>query len=269
MKARRRHAKLVVRQYAELNKVVCPPQLCVQPHKGKPCAMLLGRATQQLWTPWRLSVGDIFTIGHSHVRVVHCTRMVGGAAADWEAADGAPPAAYTLVEDTGRRYRRKEKKTKRRERKLTGGDSSSDSDDDGKREGEGGSDGERYRGMVTAPTMKLELVAGPWRGRSVEFGAEGATLGSSQRCTLPLAADLNVSSLHARISHVGGNWQLADCSSGSGTFLLVADLGAPISTGALVRIGRTEISFYMKLAEGDPSVQQASVQQASVQQASE
>ena len=314
---------------AGANETVRATNLWIQPHKGKPCALLLGRDMQQLHPPWRLQAGDIFTVGRSRIRVVQRTTLgskreagslrstshslAGGrrqphappaaaapptiqpAAAGCEPASHptggplstagrqpdplevgpcvaaavtvemaavemaavetadaveaakAPPLAtedgpYVLVEDTGKRYRRKANKEKRRQRKLSG-DSSSDSEDENDSES---SEAEHTRGRMSEAFMKLELVDGPWRGRRLEFGAAGLSIGASKRCGLDLHADLNVSSMHAHISHSAGEWYLADCGSAAGTFLLIPDGGMRIDAGDCVRIGKTEITFYMQ-----------------------
>ena len=75
------------------------PAPCFQlmPHKGKPCQLLLGRATQTLRQRWRLTAGDVFCVGHTHVSVQALTQRVA-----------APHGArLVLVHDRGRRYRRK------------------------------------------------------------------------------------------------------------------------------------------------------------------
>ena len=52
--------------------------------------------------------------------------------------------------------------------------------------------------------------------------------------------------MHARISHVEGDWFLTDCESSAGTFLVIPDSGTRVDIGDSVRIGKTEIVFLMQ-----------------------
>ena len=102
--------------------------------------------------------------------------------------------------------------------------------------------------VVDAPLLRLELVAGPMRGRMLDLDGHGGTIGSSDGCSLALLNDLTVSPLHARICHVEGAWYLHDLGSRDGTHLLVHDAGVVIDTGDRMRIGRTELTFYFRPA---------------------
>ena len=168
-----------------------------------------------------------------------------------------PTGSWELVEDTGRRYQRKAKKEKKRQKKLDssgggGGGGGGDDGDGGSSSDSGGSevemDEEQVVGCVEAPLMTVELVAGPCRGRSYAFGAEGLSIGASSQCGLAMASDWTVSSLHVRINHADGAWYLSDCGSAGGTFLLLPDAGMRVDAGDLVRIGKTEIIFLMQRA---------------------
>jgi len=101
---------------------------------------------------------------------------------------------------------------------------------------------------LEAPLLRVELVGGPMRGHSMDVGADGATVGSSDACTLTLRNDLTVSPLHARICHVDGKWYLHDLGSRDGTHLLLADAGAVIDVGDTLRLGRTDLTFYFRPA---------------------
>ena len=125
---------------------------------------------------------------------------------------------------------------------VAGLDSSSGSDgDDAAVDSEGE---ERLLGAVVAPCMRLELVCGPHRGKTVTVGAAGLSIGASAHCGLAFPSDWSVSSLHARINHADGVWRLADCDSAGGTFLLLPDEGMALDAGDLVRIGQTEITMH-------------------------
>ena len=156
LKARRRHAVLVVRggcnrwcDPAEAQSNIGAGQLFVHPHKGKPCALLLGRAGQQLRPRWPIKVGDIFCVGHTHIRVMRATKLAhrlshkhprsaegcgmgehAGGGAGIRGGRGAAgcsgghgrgvdvvlqDARYVSVEDRGRRYQRKARKERRRQ----------------------------------------------------------------------------------------------------------------------------------------------------------
>ena len=55
--------------------------------------------------------------------------------------------------------------------------------------------------------------------------------------------------MHARISHVEGEWFISDCESAGGTFLVIPDCGLRVDVGDSVRIGKTEIVFLMQPLE--------------------
>ena len=84
-----------------------PLALVLKPDKGKPCKLLLGGGGFAARGRWSLSVGDIFCVGLTHVRVAT-------ASCESERRHGA----YRLVDDDGTRYRRREAKEERRAQKL-------------------------------------------------------------------------------------------------------------------------------------------------------
>ena len=245
LKARRRHALLVLRSFDKVGQPLprALPAPCFQlmPHKGKPCQLLLGRATQTLRQRWRLTAGDVFCVGHTHVSVQALTQRVA-----------APHGArLVLVHDRGRRYRRKALKEKKRSRKLLGNDNSSSDDDDDAQQASSDDDASTLPDAPW-PLLRLLLVAGPMRGRTLELGAQGVCIGSAARCDLELRNDRTVSSVHARINCVDGHWYLSDVGSATGTFLLLPDAGSRIDIGDVVRIGKTEIAFFVQPVEPSP-----------------
>ena len=229
VKARRRHAHFITEcapsASASGSKLLPAHALWIQPHKGKPVQILLGRATHRLHAPWLLQPGDRFCIGRTHLRVLSATRRRGApSASPRRNSKGGASAArevggvserdesrdeYFVFEDRGLRFRRAESKQKRRRKKLNGGESSSDSsDEDGKRI-KSSSDEERMARSSPTPQLRIQLVAGPWRGREVECGEGGCTIGSSEACTVSLPTDLSVEDVHATVTHVDGQWYLA------------------------------------------------------------
>ena len=118
---------------------------------------------------------------------------------------------------------------------------------------------------VDAPLLRLELVGGPMRGvildidgkshqnsnhhQDSESGVITCTIGSSAGCTLCLHGDLTVDPLHAVITHVNGSgWSLTDLNSRDGTHLLLPDRGVALTIGDQIRIGRTDLTFYVRVA---------------------
>ena len=98
------------------------------------------------------------------------------------------------------------------------------------------------------------------RGSDVRYGTlssaaahGGGCIGSSARCALTLRNDRTVSPLHARINCVRGAWYLADCASSAGTFLLIPDAGSRVDIGDVVRIGKTEINFFVQVEQEPPA----------------
>ena len=236
LKARRRHARLVLRDFTSSDSTISAGAFRVMPHKGKPCQLMLGREGQQLRAPLRLQAGDVFCVGQTHARVAALTAVQGG--------------RLVLCQDKGKRYRRKALKEEKRQRKLLGKDDSSSDDDEAKLSSEG-EEGELP--LAPFPFVKLELVAGPLRGRWLELGGGGCCIGSSARCALTLRNDRTVSPLHARINCVRGAWYLADCASSAGTFLLIPDAGSRVDIGDVVRIGKTEINFFVQVEQEPPA----------------
>lgn len=207
----------------------------LHPWKGKPCKLLLGRRNHMLHHPRRLVLGDVFCVGHSNIRLVRATRP-----SPLRDGDDAP---YVLMEDTGRRYRRKENKEKRRKRKLNLLASSSSDSDDGDNNDV---DEEASKGGASVPSVRLEVVDGPWRGRSLDVsGEQRITIGSSKHCTLALPTDLTVEEVHACLVHndADGGWYICDCGSTKGTLLLIPDDGAQIDAADVIIVGGTEIAF--------------------------
>ena len=222
------------------------PQPFHHPRTNLPSASLLGA---QAAGAGELIIGhEVLTVnGEAVDDHADATRRLLAACGDVCLALSAPTGAHSLFEDTGRRYQRKAKKEKKRQKKLEGGgDSSSESggasDDD--------EADERPVGCVEQPSMRLELVAGPCRGRVYQFGAEGLCIGAAETCGLAMPTDWTVSSLHARISYAAddGGWYLADCGSAGGTFIVLPDAGMRVDAGDLLRIGKTEIVFLLQSA---------------------
>ena len=131
-----------------------------------------------------------------------------------------------------------------------GRDGSRDAGGDSTDSGGDGSGSESVDDNETSdsPLLRLELVAGPMRGTWVDFEGGGGTIGTSPNCTLPLENDLTVAPLHASISHVDGEWFVSDLGSRDGTHLLLADHGAGVDIGDRLRIGRSEMCMYVRLA---------------------
>ena len=50
-----------------------------------------------------------------------------------------------------------------------------------------------------------------------------------------------------------GAWYLADCASSAGTFLLIPDAGSRVDIGDVVRIGKTEINFFVQVEQEPPA----------------
>ena len=290
IKVKRRHAVFRLEGYkAGVTKTLDVSGLWLQPWKGKPCRLLIGRHDHNPSHPWRLRLGDTFCIGHSNIRFAQATRptrkalalserAVGGQDAspgveegreegevvvdgvgtgglvlmqDHRYANVHPTNALVLMQDLGKRYRRKANKEKRRARKLKLIGSSSSEDD--KEDGDG-SDEEGPLGEATSPFVRLEIVDGPWRGRAFPLEQTRITIGSSQYCSLRLPTDLTVEEIHAAVHYVGGEWLLTDLGSRSGTALLIPDDGAQLDAGDVVTFGCTEVAFYMqnKAAPGGP-----------------
>lgn len=123
-----------------------------------------------------------------------------------------------------------------------------DAADHGGGDGANGSGSESVddRESADAPLLRLELVAGPMRGAWLDLDGSGGTIGNSANCTLSLPHDLTVAPLHAAITHVDGAWYLSDVGSRDGTFLLLADRGAAVDIGDRLRVGRTELTLYVR-----------------------
>ena len=262
LKAKRRHAAFRLEGSAPgTASGLVVSALWLQPWKGKPCRLLLGRHDYTLNHPWRMRLGDVFCVGHSTIRLAQATCPAsliapemapcgaepgdGGAAAAGggiaaAASSIAPP--LVLMQDRGRRYRRKANKEKRRLRKLGKLSSSSESDDDE----DDRSDEERPLGPASRPFVRLEVVDGPWRGKVLNLETSRVLIGSSRHCDVALPTDLTVEEVHACMVEVGGSWYLHDLGSRSGTSLLIPDDGAQLDCGDVVTIGTTELAFFMQ-----------------------
>lgn len=259
LRVKRRHAHFKCEGVNYARQLLPAHGLWIQPHKAKLCKLLLGRAGHQLHPPWLLQPGDHFCVGHTHIRVMKLTRATyrvgsGSSNIDRERDDLASGGVmapreqqlYAVVEDKGMRYRRAENKEKRRRRKQNGG--SSDDDSDEMNGAKRSSDEETVSASGPTPLLRLQLVAGPWRGREMECSEEGCTLGSSKQCTLSLPRDASVEDVHATITHACGSWYLADAGSTMGTFLLLPDTGAQIDIGDVLSVGDSELTFFMQIA---------------------
>lgn len=76
-----------------------------------------------------------------------------------------------------------------------------------------------------------------------ELHEDSVTIGRLPDNGLPIE-DASVSSHHARIDHVGGEWKLVDLDSTNGTFLNGAQITEEtLSGGAQIRFGKVDASF--------------------------
>ena len=93
------------------------------------------------------------------------------------------------------------------------------------------------------PGAKLEFIAGPMQGQSLQLSADVTTIGSVAGNTLVLA-DPAVSKKHAGIRKVAGGFELADFGSLNGVY--VNGQKVPKKTlvpGDILRVGNTEAVF--------------------------
>ena len=125
-------------------------------------------------------------------------------------------------------------------------DGSDDDDDDSDLPEDSFAGGSVAETSSKVPLLRLELVAGPLRGRWVDVGPAGATIGASRGCTLDLTSDLTVCPMHATIAHADGAWYLSDVGSRDGTFLLLADCGEKVDAGDRLRVGRSDLTFLVR-----------------------
>uniref|UniRef100_A0A7S4C055 FHA domain-containing protein n=1 Tax=Chrysotila carterae TaxID=13221 RepID=A0A7S4C055_CHRCT len=252
IKVRRRHAMLVLKHLRASDAMLPAANLVVQPCRGKACQLLLGRRDRSLREPLQLQAGDVFCVGHTQVRVAYLTQLQTLPDGKPSSTLGATPcaachAAHLLLHDRRRRHRQRANKERRRQRRLLKGDSNSDDELTSSTSSGTDEDGP----ALEAPQMRVELIAGPYRGRVLDFGAEGCSFGRSAACAVPMPTDRTVSPLHARINHVDGRWFLSDCGSRSGTFLLLPDEGHGIDIGDVLRICSTEVVFLVQPVIGE------------------
>ncbi len=93
------------------------------------------------------------------------------------------------------------------------------------------------------PGAKLDFIAGPMQGQSLQLSADVTTIGSVAGNTLVLA-DPAVSKKHAGIRKVAGGFELADFGSLNGVY--INGQKVPKKTlvpGDILRVGNTEAVF--------------------------
>jgi len=245
LKLRRRQAMLVLKGFDADSDLLDSNSLMLKPYKGKPCQLLLGKQDRRLRESRLLEPGDIFCIGHSHIRVAILTVP---------APTATEAARLEVMQDKGKRYRRKASKERKRQKKQQGDDSSSEDDSTSS------SSSDAAHEYCDVPRLTLEIVGGPLRGKVFSYGREGAVIGRAASCTLPLRNDTTVSPVHARVTCLGSRWHLTDCGSRHGSFLLVPDLGTFLRAGDLVRLGNTEITWLVRAHLGHaPSAAEAEI----------
>ncbi len=100
---------------------------------------------------------------------------------------------------------------------------------------------------------KIIIVMGPRTGETLPLKPAGFVIGRSNVCDLRLEDDLAVSSNHARIENLGGQWMLRDLESANGTEVN----GHTVSTmilqdGDMVAVGQTQFRFTAEVAVEAP-----------------
>ena len=98
---------------------------------------------------------------------------------------------------------------------------------------------ERKAAFSRQPT-KLMITAGPLTGTLLPLGTGAISIGRSPAATLVLE-DPYVSTRHAELRQVDGEWTLIDLGSTNGTFVEDSRISAPqvLTTGTPARIGQT------------------------------
>ena len=71
---------------------------------------------------------------------------------------------------------------------------------------------------MSEPTLSLHVLTGQRKGERIDIGTKGALLGRLDECEVTLR-DGTVSSHHARLAHVGGQWTVEDLNSTNHTLL--------------------------------------------------
>lgn len=71
---------------------------------------------------------------------------------------------------------------------------------------------------MSEPTLSLHVLTGQRKGERIDIGTKGALLGRLDECDVTLR-DGTVSSHHARLAHVGGQWTVEDLNSTNHTLL--------------------------------------------------
>ena len=97
---------------------------------------------------------------------------------------------------------------------------------------------------------KIIIIMGPRSGETLPVKPSGLLVGRSNLCDLRLEDDLAVSSNHARIENLAGQWMLRDLESANGTEVN----GQTVSTvmlrdGDVVAVGETSFRFAAEAAE--------------------
>ncbi len=102
--------------------------------------------------------------------------------------------------------------------------------------------GERIVGL-SRRRLRLDVVKGPDRKLRRETDADRVTIGTHERCTLPLT-DATVSRQHCEIALTGAGYFVRDLGSTNGTHIDRVRLGEAIVTGkARLRIGESVIDM--------------------------
>jgi MoxR-like ATPase len=105
---------------------------------------------------------------------------------------------------------------------------------------------------------KIIIVMGPRSGETLPVKPSGFLIGRSNISDLRLEDDLAVSSNHARIENLGGQWMLRDLESANGTEVN----GQAVSTmtlqdGDMVSVGETRFRFTAEAAESEAPAEAA------------
>ncbi len=91
---------------------------------------------------------------------------------------------------------------------------------------------------------RIDIVAGPAAGRSLNLDRSAVTIGRSSDCTFVLDDDF-ASSRHARITRAPEGWVLEDLGSTNGTRVNGAPVESPVllPPGSSVQIGKTMLEL--------------------------
>src|SRR5262245_8466946 len=104
---------------------------------------------------------------------------------------------------------------------------------------------------VELPRLRLEVVAGPERGRALELEGGVYVVGKAPGCDLMLS-DGEVSRRHLEVTVLYHGAQLRDLGSTNGSFVAGARLGTMvIGPGASVKLGTTELALVGEALPGE------------------